>query len=78
MDLISGKNSFLWFGPWPRLNVTDPELIKEILSKPDVLQQPLPETGKILAGGLPFLQGEKWAKHRKIINPAFHMDKLKV
>ncbi|KAK6132447.1 hypothetical protein DH2020_033824 [Rehmannia glutinosa] len=72
-----GKNSFIWFGPWPRLNVADPELIKEILNKPDVFQKPLPETGKILAGGILFLEGEKWAKHRKIINPAFHLEKLK-
>ncbi|XP_012850547.1 PREDICTED: cytochrome P450 CYP72A219-like [Erythranthe guttata] len=47
-----GKNSFMWFGPWPRLNVADPELIKEILSRPDAFQQPLPETGKILTGGI--------------------------
>ncbi|KAL8046731.1 hypothetical protein ABFX02_08G192825 [Erythranthe guttata] len=72
-----GKNSFMWFGPWPRLNIADPELIKEILSRPDAFQQPLPETGKILTGGIVFLQDEKWAKHRKIINPAFHIDKLK-
>ncbi|KAL7103804.1 hypothetical protein ACP275_08G202100 [Erythranthe tilingii] len=64
-----GKNSFMWFGPWPRLNIADPELIKEILSRPDAFQQPLLETGKILTGGIVFLQDEKWAKHRKIINP---------
>ncbi|KAL8046726.1 hypothetical protein ABFX02_08G192805 [Erythranthe guttata] len=72
-----GENSFWWFGPWPKLNIVDPELIKEIMSKPDLFQKPFPETGKILAGGLAFLEGEKWAKHRKIVNPAFHVDKLK-
>ncbi|KAK6132444.1 hypothetical protein DH2020_033821 [Rehmannia glutinosa] len=73
-----GQNSFIWYGPRPRLNVVDPELIKEILNKPDVFHKPLPEIGKILAGGgILFLEGQKWAKRRKIINPAFHHEKLK-
>ncbi|KAL7103826.1 hypothetical protein ACP275_08G203600 [Erythranthe tilingii] len=72
-----GENSFVWFGPWPRLNITDPELIKEILRKPDIFQKPVPKTGKIFTGGLLLHEGEKWAKHRKIINPAFTVDKLK-
>ncbi|KAI3466003.1 hypothetical protein Pfo_022666 [Paulownia fortunei] len=72
-----GQNSFMWFGPWPRLNIADPELIKEILRKLDVFQKPLSETGKMLTGGLVSHEGEKWAKHRKIINPAFHLEKLK-
>lgn len=53
-------------------------MIREILRKNDVYQKPLPEMGKILTGGLVVLEGEKWAKHRKIVNPAFHLDKLKV
>ncbi|KAG4161061.1 hypothetical protein ERO13_D01G035100v2 [Gossypium hirsutum] len=28
-----GKNSFTWFGPRPRVNITDPEKIREILNK---------------------------------------------
>ncbi|PQQ18731.1 cytochrome P450 CYP72A219-like [Prunus yedoensis var. nudiflora] len=32
---------------------------------------------KLLATGLPNYEGEKWAKHRKIINPGFHLEKLK-
>ncbi|KAL7143503.1 hypothetical protein ABFS83_08G194900 [Erythranthe nasuta] len=72
-----GENSFWWFGPWPKLNIVDPELIKEILKKPDVFTKPLPEIGKIITSGIVLLDGEKWAKHRKIINPAFHLHKLK-
>ncbi|KAL0328381.1 UNVERIFIED_CONTAM: cytochrome [Sesamum calycinum] len=74
-----GKLSFVWFGPAPRLNVADPELIKEILSKPGLFQKPLPDPiGEMIVGGLLFLEDEKWVKHRKIINQAFHMEKLKV
>ncbi|KAK7401721.1 hypothetical protein VNO78_13423 [Psophocarpus tetragonolobus] len=28
-----GKNSFIWFGPVPRVTLTEPELIKEVLNK---------------------------------------------
>ncbi|KAL0362601.1 UNVERIFIED_CONTAM: cytochrome [Sesamum calycinum] len=73
-----GQNSFIWFGPFPRLNITDPQLMKEILTKPEVFHKPLPDPiGETIAGGLLFLEDEKWAQHRKIINPAFHMEKLK-
>ncbi|KAL8479707.1 hypothetical protein ACS0TY_026583 [Phlomoides rotata] len=72
-----GPNSFHWIGPYPWLNLTDPELIKEVLRRPDVFEKGLTGPIKILAGGLPSHEGEKWAKHRKIINPAFHVDKLK-
>ncbi|XP_011098148.1 cytochrome P450 CYP72A219-like [Sesamum indicum] len=73
-----GKLSFVWFGPSPRVNVADPELIKEILSKPGLFHKPLPDPiGETIVGGLLFLEGDKWAKHRKIINQAFHMEKLK-
>ncbi|KAL2476475.1 Cytochrome [Abeliophyllum distichum] len=73
-----GRDSFLWFGPSPRLNVTDPELMKEILTKPGLYQKPRPDPiGETIVGGLLFLENEKWTKHRKIINPAFHLEKLK-
>ncbi|KAK4420455.1 cytochrome [Sesamum alatum] len=73
-----GRRSFVWFGPSPRVNVADPELIKEILSKPGVFHKQFPDPiGETIVGGLTFLEDEKWAKHRKIINQAFHMEKLK-
>lgn len=77
--MSTGQNSFVWFGPSPRLMIADPQLLKEILTKPDVFHKPLPDPiGETVAGGLLFLEDEKWGKHRKIINPAFHMEKLKV
>ncbi|KAL3821289.1 hypothetical protein ACJIZ3_007194 [Penstemon smallii] len=71
-------NSFIWFGTSPRLNIADPKLIKEILMKPGVFHKPVPDPiGATIAGGLLFLEDEKWTKHRKIVNPAFHLEKLK-
>lgn len=75
----TGARSFVWFGPSPRLNISDPELIKEILTKTSVFQKPRPDPiGQTIVGGLLFLEDEKWATHRKIINSAFHLEKLKV
>jgi len=33
---------------------------------------------KFLVPGLVSHEGERWSKHRKIINPAFNLEKLKV
>lgn len=72
--------SIHWIGTHPRVNIMDPELIREVLSnkfghfaKPE--SNPLT---KLLATGLVNYDGEKWAKHRRILNPAFHQEKLKV
>ncbi|XP_077228014.1 cytochrome P450 CYP72A616-like isoform X1 [Tasmannia lanceolata] len=74
-----GKMSLTWFGTNPRVNIMDPELIREILSNKfghfaKLKTNPITE---LLAKGLANYEGEKWAKHRRIINPAFHQEKLK-
>ncbi|XP_059068914.1 cytochrome P450 734A1-like [Cryptomeria japonica] len=78
---IYGTLDFIfWFGPQARLVVPHPELIKEILSAKfhNFTKLPGDPLSRQLVGqGLVGLTGEKWAQHRKIINPAFHMDLLK-
>ncbi|XP_030513260.1 cytochrome P450 CYP72A219-like [Rhodamnia argentea] len=73
-----GKLCFTWFGPTPVLNIMDSDMLKEIFSRIDEFEKPHPKgIGDLLASGLIIIEGEKWAKHRKIINPAFHYEKLK-
>uniref|UniRef100_A0A1W7HBR2 Cytochrome P450 n=1 Tax=Scoparia dulcis TaxID=107240 RepID=A0A1W7HBR2_SCODU len=75
-----GIECFSWNGPSPDVLVTDPELIKEVFNKNNIYikpEHPNPLT-KLLAQGLASVEGEDWAKRRKIINPAFHSDKLKL
>ncbi|KAE8785534.1 Secologanin synthase [Hordeum vulgare] len=75
-----GKISVTWFGPTPRVIVNDPKLVREILAnKSGHFRKRKFSNGIVrrLANGLVSHDGEKWVAHRKIINPAFHLEKLK-
>ncbi|XP_047336105.1 cytochrome P450 CYP72A219-like [Impatiens glandulifera] len=74
-----GKNSYMWVGPIVRVNVMEPKLIKEILTNNKSFKKPPPihPLANLLVAGLASYNDHKWAKHRRIINPAFHMQKLK-
>ncbi|XP_039006210.1 cytochrome P450 72A15-like [Hibiscus syriacus] len=74
---IAGKNSIQWFGPSPRITITDPELIREIFTKYEFQKPRVNPLLRLLFSGLLTLEGDEWAKHRKIISHAFHQDKLK-
>lgn len=74
-----GKNSFVWLGPIPRVFIMDPEQLKAALSLYNDFQKPtINPLVKLLFDGLINHEGEKWVKHRKIVNHAFHFEKLKV
>ncbi|CAN6289570.1 unnamed protein product [Urochloa humidicola] len=68
-----------WFGPVPRVIVADPAVARDVLNnKFGHLEKPsFPALTRLLAEGVAGLEGEKWVRHRRILNPAFHLEKLK-
>ncbi|KAF2577911.1 hypothetical protein F2Q68_00003390 [Brassica cretica] len=65
-------------GPIPTITITNPEQIKEVLNKIYDFQKPNTfPLSRLVASGLFSYEGDKWAKHRRIINPAFHLEKIK-
>nr|AIC74459.1 Cytochrome P450 CYPIV [Withania somnifera] len=79
---IYGATFLVWFGPTPRLAVADPDLIREIFTTKSEFYEKNEAHPLIrqLEGDGPslVLKGEKWAHHRKIITPTFHMENLKL
>jgi hypothetical protein len=69
-----------WFGPTPEVHVADPELARVVLSNKfgHFEKVSFPELSKLIPQGLSAHEGEKWAKHRRILNPVFQLEKLKV
>lgn len=63
----------------PVISIAKPELIKEAFTNMHDFQKAKfsPIFDKLFPGLVSY-EGEKWAQHRKIINPSFHMEKLKV
>ncbi|KAB1209461.1 Cytochrome P450 72A15 [Morella rubra] len=82
LDIVQkyGKISMFWAGTTPRLIIMEPEQMKEVLSNKlgHFQKPPLNPLILILTKGLTTLEGEQWAKHRKIVNPAFHQERLKL
>jgi hypothetical protein len=77
----TGSTFLIWFGPTPRLAVADPDLIREILlSRAEHFDryESHPMVRQLEGEGLVSLRGEKWAHHRRVLAPTFHMDNLKV
>lgn len=78
---FTGATFLVWFGPTVRLTVSDPDLIREIFtSKSEFYEknEAHPLVKQLEGDGLLSLKGEKWAHHRKIITPTFHMENVKV
>ncbi|KAJ0113360.1 hypothetical protein Patl1_00763 [Pistacia atlantica] len=77
-----GETFLYWYGIQPRLFISDPRVAKYVLSdKLGFYEKPRARpSAEKLAGrrGLALINGLDWVRHRKIVNPAFTIDKLKL
>ncbi|KAK1438009.1 hypothetical protein QVD17_03810 [Tagetes erecta] len=76
----AGSIFFTWMGPRPMVHITDPPLIRQMLANYNQFQKQKPSNplARLLGKGLVDADADQWVKHRKIITPAFHVEKLKL
>ncbi|KAL7187003.1 hypothetical protein ACSBR1_037135 [Camellia fascicularis] len=70
-----GKISMSWTERRPRLIIAEAEIVRLILNG-DFEKPPLNPLLDLLTLGVNTLEGDKWAKRRRLISPAFHHHKL--
>ncbi|OMO54796.1 Cytochrome P450 [Corchorus capsularis] len=74
-----GKICMCWKETTPSLIVADTELMKLVLANKNghFVRLPSNPLVDLLQMGVISLDGQKWAKRRRVITPAFHFEKLK-
>ncbi|CAL5094871.1 unnamed protein product [Urochloa decumbens] len=78
-----GRPFVYWFGPRPRLVISDPELVKAAMTDSTGAFDKAASGGnnplarQLIGEGLVGLSGETWARHRRVIAPAFNMERVK-
>ncbi|KAJ6724491.1 CYTOCHROME P450 FAMILY MEMBER [Salix viminalis] len=79
MVQIYGKVSLSWMGTRPRLLLADPELMRLVFTDTSghIVKPPQNPLVSLLQLGVATLEGDKWAKRRRLMTPAFHAERLK-
>jgi cytochrome P450 family 709 len=68
-------------GPRPRVCLFDYESVRQVLFNKSghfFKDDAHPTILAMLGKGLVLVEGTDWVRHRRVVNPAFGMDKLKV
>ncbi|WOL07541.1 Cytochrome P450 [Canna indica] len=76
-----GETFLFWAGTQPRICISDPEMVRQVLSsKSGIFPKidPAPAILSLLGKGLVFVEGADWERHHRVLSPAFAMDKLKL
>ncbi|CAN6294948.1 unnamed protein product [Urochloa humidicola] len=76
-----GAPFLYWFGPQLRICLFDYESARQVLwnkSGHFTKTNAHPTFLALVGKGLVFVEGTDWVRHRRVVNPAFAMDKLKV
>jgi hypothetical protein len=70
-----------WNGATPNVCVADVNVVRQVLfDRTGLYPKNLmnPHVTRLLGKGLVLTDGDDWKRHRKVVHPAFNMDKLKV
>ncbi|KAB8106510.1 hypothetical protein EE612_040883 [Oryza sativa] len=78
---LYGKTFMYWFGARPTICLADVSMVRQVLSDrtgmyPKNVSNPY--FARLLGKGLVLTDGDEWKRHRKVVHPAFNMDKLKM
>lgn len=76
-----GEPFLYWMGPRPRVCLFDYESVRQVLFNKSghfFKDDAHPTILAMLGKGLVLVEGTDWVRHRRVVNPAFAMDKLKM
>ncbi|KAL6657036.1 hypothetical protein ACP70R_004816 [Stipagrostis hirtigluma subsp. patula] len=77
---LYGRVFLYWFGTTPNICVADLAVAKQVLADRMGLfpkNRMNANVLRLLGNGLVLTNGDEWHRHRKVVHPAFNMDKLK-
>uniref|UniRef100_A0A0E0LNS8 Cytochrome P450 n=1 Tax=Oryza punctata TaxID=4537 RepID=A0A0E0LNS8_ORYPU len=78
---LYGRTILFWLGGQPNMYLADLNMVRQVLSdrtgmySKDIANLDL---ARLLGKGLVLIDGDEWKRHRKVVHPAFDMDKLKL